>query len=123
AKGKTCLADGETLQRRCAAGAAVLDGIAYSLQHVFARSGFDSKAKHARSGADERELHAEKGNPAHHNLAAKERRGSEPDFRLRRLRDDAALPVEHARAQNDEVDARFASRPGERRAIEAHVET
>ena len=53
-------------------------------------------------------------------LPCEKRRRRQNDLGLGRLRDDALVLVEHARAQNDEIDAAFVARPFECGFVVAH---
>ena len=92
-----------------------VDGVRDALDDVaLGVVAFDAEPHAAVLGAHERQLHADQRDARYDELALDERPRRQIDVGLRRLGDDAALGVEHARAEHDEIDAALVARPFDR---------
>ncbi len=111
--GQARIAHGEALQRRGAV--ALVDDVAELLDDVVAALvGFDAEANAAIVHPHQRQLHADQGDAPHFEMPRQERPRRQVDIGLGGLGDDAAARIEHARAQDHQVDAALVPAPFDR---------
>ncbi len=116
------LAHRETLQRR-RAPAALGDGAANVFKHIaLALLLLHAEPQMAVRRAHKRELHADKRDALDLDPALEKRCGRQNDLGLGGLGNDALVFVEHARAQNDQIDPALVARPFECGFVVAHGE-